>query len=47
MQVSFSIIAHVIGCGHVSGLLMRRSDLSLAVMEIRGDLAPSDALDLT
>jgi hypothetical protein len=34
---------HVIGCGHVSGLVVRCSEPPLAVMEIRGSGA--DQLD--
>lgn len=36
MQAAFERRRHVIGCGHVSGLVTRRSEAPLAVMEIRG-----------
>jgi len=36
MQAVFERRRHVIGCGHVSGLVVRCSGVPLAVMEIRG-----------
>src|SRR4029079_1507733 len=36
MQAVFERFRHVIGCGHVSGLVLRREPMPRAVMEIRG-----------